>query len=146
MDSALGFFTRAGEAPSRSVSFGSTDQQSEATNAPAKPLADSLFIDISSRLEADVKKPEWTNRPRTWFILNQIKRLDAMEAFIAQGLNDTSLPYHGRNSLPETLSFYEAKLFLEWQNSVISDVLHLEQGQHVRIRTEMCFSNAAGHS
>ena len=46
---------------------------------------------------------------------------------------NTSLPYKGRMSLPETLNFFEAKDFLKWQKSVISDILHLEQGKHVRI-------------
>lgn len=109
------------------------DQQNEATASPVKPFPETFFNDISSRLEAEVQKREWTNRPRTWFILNQIKRLDAMEAFIIQGLNDTSLPYKGRSSLPNTLNVYEANDFLRWQNSVVSDVLQLEQGKHVRI-------------
>ena len=109
------------------------DLQNEATAPPAKPFPETFFNEISSRLEAEVQKRTWTNRPRTWFILNQIKRLDAMEAFIIQGLNDTSLPYKSRSSLPNTLNVYEAEDFLRWQNSVVSDVLLLEQGKHVRI-------------
>ena len=104
------------------------DQQNVATGLPGKPLPQTVFDDISSRLETQVQKREWTNRPRTWFILDKIKRVDAMEAFIAQGLNDTSLPYKGRSSLPNTLNADEAHDFLRWQNSVIS-----EQGKHVRI-------------
>ena len=133
MDSTYGSFNRAGKAPSRSVNFESTYQQNDATAAPVKPLTEAFFNDISKRLGAEVQKKEWTNRPRTWFILNQIKRLDAMEAFISQGLNDTSLPYKGRNSLPETLNFFEANDFMKWQESVVSDILYLEQGQHLRI-------------
>ena len=131
MDPVYGFFNRAGEVPSRSVHSETTYQQNEPTIGPVKPLPDSFFNDISTRLEAEVQKKEWTNRPRTWFILNQIKRLDAMEAFITQGLNDTSLPYKSRSSLPETLNIYEANEFLKWQNSVISDLLDLERGKHV---------------
>ena len=56
-----------------------------------------------------------------------------MEAFIIQGLNDTSLPYEGRISLPNTLNVNEAHDFLKWQDSVISDVLYVEQGKHVRL-------------
>ena len=133
MDSALGFFYGAGVAPPKSVNPDCTDQQNEAAAAPVKPFPDSYFDNISRRLQAEVQKEEWTNRPRTWFILNQIKRLDAMEWFIKQGLNDTSLPYKGRKSLPETLTFYECNDFLKWQDSVISDIVHLEQGTHVRI-------------
>lgn len=109
------------------------DQQDKATSLPVQPLPENVFDEISSRLEAQVQKPEWVNRPRTWFILNQIKRVDAMEAFIAQGLNDTSLPYKGRSSLPNTLNADEALDFLKLQDSVISDVLCLERGKHVRI-------------
>ena len=109
------------------------DQQNNATAAPVKPFPESFFNDISTRLEAEVQKQEWTNRPRTWFILDQIKRLDAMEAFIIQGLNDTSLPYKGRISLPNTLNVNEANDFLKLQDSVISDVLYVEQGKHVRL-------------
>lgn len=133
MDSAHASSYRAGEAPSRPANFDYTYQPNEATDASVKPLPQSVFNEISTRLEAEVQKREWTNRPRTWFILNQIKRLDAMEAFINQGLNDTSLPYKGRNSLPETLNFFEANDFLKWQDLVISDVLSLEQGKHVWI-------------
>ena len=124
---------RAGEAPSGSAPIESMDQQNEAAVPSVKALADTFFHEISARLETQVQKQEWTNRPRTWYILNQIKRLDAMEAFIVQGLNDTSLPYKGRSSLPNTLNVNEANDFLKWQNSVISDVLYLEQGKHVRI-------------
>jgi hypothetical protein len=56
-----------------------------------------------------------------------------MEMFIAKGLNDTSLPYSGRRSLPETLTLYEATDFLKWQDLVVSEVLHLERGKHVSI-------------
>ena len=56
-----------------------------------------------------------------------------MDNFIAQGLNDTSLPYSGRRALPHTLTTEEARDFLLWQNIVVIDVLHLEQGQHVTI-------------
>lgn len=93
-------------------------------------------------LEKQVQKREWTNRPRTYFILEKIKRVDAMEAFIAQGLNDTSLPYKGRSSLPNTLNADEAHDFLKLQSSVISDVLSLEQGKHVRIANgDVLFEN-----
>ena len=108
------------------------DHQQNNFRADSK-IPESVFEEIQTRLEAEVQRREWTNRPRTWFILNQIKRLDAMESFIIQGLNDTSLPYEGRKSLPNTLNVNEANDFLKWQNAVISDVLHLEQGTHVRI-------------
>ena len=124
---------RADRAPPKSTNPEFMEQQNEAASLPGKPLSETIFSDISSRLEREVQKREWTNRPRTWFILNQIKRLDAMEAFIAEGLNDTSLPYKGRSSLPNTLNIDEAIDFLRWQHSVISEVLYLERGEHIRI-------------
>ena len=120
-------------ARSKSATPRPMDQQNEAAGLPVKPLPEIVFDEISSMLEKQVQKREWTNRPRTYFILEEIKRVDAMEAFIAQGLNDTSLPYKGRSSLPNTLNADEAHDFLKLQNSVVSDVLSLEQGKHIRI-------------
>jgi hypothetical protein len=97
-------------------------------NAATKPIPESRFDDISKAIEAEIQQQEWANRPRTYFILWQIKRLDAMNTFIAQGLNDTSFPYSGRSALPNTLTYYEASDFLRWQELVYSDILHLEQG------------------
>jgi hypothetical protein len=96
-------------------------------------IPDSRFEDIARVLATEVQSPSWVSRPRTYFILWQIKRVDAMESFIAKGLNDTSLPYSSRRSLPETLTPYEAGDFLKWQGLVFCDVLHLEKGKHVSI-------------
>ena len=96
-------------------------------------IPESQFEEIAKVLEVDVQKKEWTSRPRTYFILWQIRRIDAMEAFIGQGLNDTSLPYKSRQSLPAALDVGEAIQFLQWQDKVVSDTLHLEQGKHIRI-------------
>ncbi|KAG7006879.1 hypothetical protein G7Y79_00012g032150 [Physcia stellaris] len=102
------------------------------TNKPSV-IPESTFDAISKALETEVQRKEWTARPRTYFILWQIRRIDAMEAFIGQGLNDTSLPYKGRSSLPAALNIGEANQFLQWQDRVVSDIIHLEQGKHVRI-------------
>lgn len=101
---------------------------SQADNLPTKPVADSHFEQISKALEIEVQKQDWASRPRTYFILWQIKRIDAMNAFIVQGLNDTSFPYSGRDALPDTLTYFEASDFLKWQIFVYNDILHLEQG------------------
>ena len=100
---------------------------------PASTIPDSRFEEISKELENTLRIPSWSSRPRTYFILWQIRRIDAMESFIAKGLNDTSPPYSGRPCLPETLNYHEAADFLKWQHHVFSDVLHLEHGKHVRI-------------
>lgn len=99
----------------------------------ASTIPDSRFEAITKELENSLHSASWSSRPRTYFILWQIKRIDAMESFIAKGLNDTSLPYSGRPSLPETLNYHEAADFLRWQHQVFTDVLHLEHGKHVRI-------------
>jgi hypothetical protein len=103
--------------------------QSLCSQADTKPsIPESLFEEISKALEIETQKNEWASRPRTYFILRQIKRIDAMNAFIVQGLNDTSIPYKGRSELPNTLTCFEASEFIRRQESVYSDILHLEQG------------------
>ena len=101
------------------------------TAGKTKRLPDAMFDKIAKTLEETVQKTEWTRRPRTWFVLHQINRLDAMEAFIVQGLNDTSLPYKGRKDLPPCLTYHEAEDFIQWQGVVDSDVLHFEEGRHI---------------
>lgn len=107
--------------------------QTESSSTKLSIIPDSQFDEISKALENSVQNREWSCRPRTYFILWQIRRPDAMEAFIVQGLNDTSLPYKSRRSLPATLDIGEANQFLQWQDRVVSDILHLEQGKHIRI-------------
>lgn len=105
-------------------------------------IPESQFEEIAKALERDVQKKEWTSRPRTYFILWQIRRIDAMEAFIGQGLNDTSLPYKSRQSLPAALDVGETFQFLQWQDRVFSETLDLEQGRHVRIHNgDVLFEN-----
>ena len=94
---------------------------------------DGHFDSLSIALMDEVKKQQWSSRPRTWYILHEMNRLDTMNAFIYQGLNDTSLP-HRRDSLPETLNADEARAFLQLQDLILSDILHLEHGKHVTLK------------
>ncbi|KAL8793110.1 MAG: hypothetical protein Q9195_004316 [Heterodermia aff. obscurata] len=123
------------EGPIKPGSFEVLCRSPEADGSTIKAplIPESRFEEIAKLLEADVQKKEWSSRPRTYFILWQIKRIDAMEAFIGQGLNDTSIPYKSRQSLPSALDVGEAFQFLQWQDKVVSDTLHLEQGKHVQI-------------
>lgn len=105
--------------------------ESQITGTKLSIIPDSRFEEISRNLESTVQKKEWTARPRTYFILWQIRKVDAMESFIAQGLNDTSLPYKGKQSLPAILDPSEKDDFFRWQEKVLSDVLQLEKGKHV---------------
>src|SRR5271156_2635204 len=125
MNVVRGLTNHFGDEVGRSGRLGNLCLVSE--NAITRPLPDSRFDDISKAIEAEIQKQEWVNRPRTYFILRQIKRLDAMDTFIAQGLNDTSFPYSGRNALPDKLTYFEAIEFLRLQELVYSDILHLEQ-------------------
>ena len=107
--------------------------ENSAAGAKTSVIPESRVEEISRSLEYTVRKKEWTARPRTYFILWQLNKLEAMEAFIAQGLNDTSLPFKRRKSLPDILDLSKKDEFLKWQHVVFSDVLHLERGTHVRI-------------
>ncbi|KAL9611674.1 MAG: hypothetical protein Q9167_003703 [Letrouitia subvulpina] len=116
------------------VDHGPSSTEDEVSTKKMQRLPDSVFEDISRNLEATLQNKDWANRPRTWYILNQINRLDLMETFILQGLNDTSLPYNSRQSLPQKLDRFEYENFVKWQDAVLSDVLQLEKGSHVLIK------------
>ena len=135
MDYVRSFATQIVEDSLKPGSFEVLCHGSEAGTSTIKPsvIPESTFDAISKALETEVQRKEWTSRPRTYFILWQIRRIDAMEAFIVQGLNDTSLPYKSRSSLPAALNIDEANQFLQWQDRVVSDTIHLEQGKHIRI-------------
>jgi len=95
---------------------------------------DERFEDIRRHIQDEIRDEQWTRRPRTYFILWQLRRLDAMPAFILQGLDDTSLPYQGRKDLPNALNPEEANLFLRWQEVVYSEVLEVEKNKHITIK------------
>lgn len=105
----------------------------------AKKLAivpDQYFDLIGSALLETTRRREWAMRPRTWFLLNKIRRLDTMPTFIALGLNDASLPYQrsSRKLLPESLTYGQFTEFIEIQKLIDSDVLGLENGRHVLVK------------
>ena len=104
------------------------------SQAMSEKFPDEHFDDIRKRLQEELRLEEWARRPRTYFILFQLRRQDAMPTFILQGLDDTSLPYEGRKDLPNALNPEEAKSFLHWQDLVYSDVLRLEKKSHVTIK------------
>lgn len=95
---------------------------------------DMHFENLSAALTDEIKNPQWSSRPRTWYILHELNRLDTMNAFIYQGLNDTSLP-HRRDSLPEILNADDARAFLELQELITSDILQFEKGKHVTLKS-----------
>ena len=96
-------------------------------------VPDQYFDHIGSALLESTRQQEWAMRPRTWYLLNKIRRLDTMPTFIALGLNDASLPYqpNSRKLLPESLTYGQFAEFIKIQRLVDSDVLGLENGRHV---------------
>ncbi|EXJ66366.1 serine/threonine protein kinase [Cladophialophora psammophila CBS 110553] len=101
------------------------------------PLDDSVFDQIALEMKVVGLPKEWVSRPRTHFILHQIKRTKLMGMFIFQGYDDTCIPYANRSALPQTesqsLNPFEAKAFLEWQSVCKSPRLQLEKGNHCKI-------------
>ncbi|KIX01098.1 uncharacterized protein Z518_10164 [Rhinocladiella mackenziei CBS 650.93] len=96
------------------------------------PLDDAVFQQISNQMRKMGFSPDWTRRPRTYFILFQINKLNLMDMFIGHGLNDTCIPYSNRSALP-LLTFFEAQEFIEWQSVCQSKILGLEHGDHCRL-------------
>src|SRR6266516_2238906 len=74
-------------------------------------FTDSDF-DLMSRLLAQVGKPQWSSRPRTYAVLRMIDRVDLFDAFILEGLKDIAFPYTDRR-LPTLLSPTARARFLE---------------------------------
>ncbi|KAL9125628.1 MAG: hypothetical protein Q9217_005195, partial [Psora testacea] len=95
-------------------------------------IADASFNELSKALRNHLQNSDFAIRPRTWFILFQINRVDVMHAFIIQGLTDASLPYKERRSLPPTLNPEECREFFKLQELVMSEGLDLESGRRVR--------------
>lgn len=76
----------------------------------------------------------WSRRPRTYTVLRNINRLDAMQTFIDLELKDISLPY-SKDTLSGILQDSEAqKDFLRFQECVLTRASDLEkapEGDHV---------------
>lgn len=85
-----------------------------------KPLPDSTYPQIARLLELGGKH-DWSLRPRTYTLLRLICRLDAMAAFMSEGLFDVSLPYNEK-TLPDGLKGPSARhKFLQMQPLVLSE-------------------------
>ncbi|KAG8530606.1 uncharacterized protein KY384_004644 [Bacidia gigantensis] len=105
-------------------------------------IPQAAFTQLSVALMDQIRNPEWASRPRLWFILKQMNRLDAMNAFITQGLNDTSLPFKSRGQIPNILNIHEFETFERWQGVIHSDICDLEEGAHITIENgDMLFDS-----
>ncbi|KAH0542810.1 hypothetical protein FGG08_002858 [Glutinoglossum americanum] len=85
-----------------------------------RPLKAYQFLEVTRLLEI-YGKYGWSLRPRTYSILRMAKRTDGMDAFIAEGLYDISLPYSER-TLPDNLKSPTTRSdFLALQPLVLSE-------------------------
>lgn len=98
--------------------------------AKQSQFADSDF-DNMSRLLAQVGKPQWSYRPRTYAVLRMIDRIDLFDPFILEGLKDIAFPYTD-SRLPTSLSPTAKAKFLQAQNLVLTKASDLEKsdGRH----------------
>lgn len=102
----------------------------ESRGASTKRFADSDF-DWISQLLAQLGKPGWAERPRTWTILKVVGSTSSLQLFIDTGLSDIAIPYTQSrlfSLLPRDLAFK----FIENQSMVLTDAYDVEEarGRH----------------
>lgn len=91
-----------------------------------QPLADEVFRDISESLSRG-RKPHWGKVPRIYVVLKSINDIQAIDAFINQGILDLWFPFT-QQTLPEVFRDQTSrKNFLEKQKVVFSKVLDIER-------------------
>ncbi|KAK3312216.1 kinase-like domain-containing protein [Apodospora peruviana] len=92
------------------------------------PFTDAQFDRISTFLRNNTELPvAWSNVPRIYTVLRLIGQLDAMDAFLVQGMADIWFPFT-TNSLPSVLRPSLQSKFLEVQGVVLSKGFRLEKG------------------
>ncbi|KAL8983160.1 MAG: hypothetical protein Q9205_002523 [Flavoplaca limonia] len=100
-------------------------------------ISDSTFQRISgllTHLQAAHHARGWSDRPRTYTVLRNIKRLDLFQSFIELGLNDIAFPYT-IEKIPELLHEDDLRRkFLKHQKYVLTTASHLEDGQHAHTK------------
>ena len=99
-------------------------------------LPDSRFDEIARALAAVGMATSWVQRPRIYFLLHNVGKRESMPMFIAQGHDDSFIPYPDRQALPHAeRSFFDhdqAAEFLKLQTVCESDVLEVEKGNGKR--------------
>jgi len=90
-------------------------------------LIDRDFDEITRLLQA-FGKNEWSLRPRIYAVLRMISSITSIEAFIAEGLLDISIPFT-EHTLPTSFSNHAARMrFLQLQHLVVNEaVLDVER-------------------
>ena len=92
-------------------------------------IPDAKFTVISDLLKhyEDRKNLEgWHHRPRIFTVLHEIRRHDAMEAFISASLTDSCIPFEA-DTLPDVLGSSKHK-FMQLQDTVLTPAKDLELG------------------
>ncbi|KAL8755687.1 MAG: hypothetical protein Q9199_003476 [Rusavskia elegans] len=95
-------------------------------------ISDSTFKRISellNHLQAHHHARGWSDRPRTYTVLRNIKRLDLFQPFIDLGLNDIAFPYT-IEKIPDLIQDDLKDRFLRHQRYILTTASHLENGQH----------------
>ncbi|KAI4111134.1 MAG: hypothetical protein LQ339_000862 [Xanthoria mediterranea] len=102
-----------------------TGTQSSISDGTFKRIAELL-----NHLQAHHYARGWSDRPRTYTVLRNIKRLDLFQAFIDLGLNDIAFPYT-IEKIPDLIQEDDLKdRFLRHQRYILTTASHLENGQH----------------
>lgn len=103
-----------------------TSQDAASPSHPPQKLTDNQILEISHILKE--QSSPWADTPRLYAILRLIDKLEEIEAFTAQGINDLWLPLTKR-TFPRGLSAATRPLFLSTQAFVLSGSLDLEKGE-----------------
>jgi ankyrin repeat protein/tRNA A-37 threonylcarbamoyl transferase component Bud32 len=81
-----------------------------------------------SRLLSMVNE-SWSSVPKLYIVLRVTGQLQALDAFIAGGINDFWFPFSTR-SIPKILDHESRQKLLECQHIVLNKADHLEKGEH----------------
>jgi len=96
-------------------------------------IEESVFDRLRTLFDLNGKQ-QWAERPRTYFILFSIDRLDALDKFVEAGFLDIQLPCRARQ-LTLLLDDEESReQFLKMQHLVLSKCRDMEHGSHRHFR------------
>ncbi|KAL8853107.1 MAG: hypothetical protein Q9221_001989 [Calogaya cf. arnoldii] len=96
-------------------------------------ISDGTFkriAELLGHLQAHRHVRGWSDRPRTYTVLRNIKRLDIFQSFIDLGLNDIAFPYT-IDKIPDLIQEDALRdRFLRHQTYILTTAIHLEDGEH----------------
>jgi hypothetical protein len=85
-------------------------------------LIDRDFDEITRLLQA-FSKNEWSLRPRIYAVLRMINSIASIEAFVAEGLLDISIPFTERTLLTSFSNHAARMRFLQLQHLVVNEAV-----------------------